>query len=124
MKKYLSVEALEAHLLERDWGARQVLGDVLPLFPTSARKQDGSVETEARVSPPEKVIRHILADELFLEKELDNASAEALGHLLEVAEWDVDKIAVLIKAALQHDGVPMRIPPQEVAEALKAKQCS
>ncbi len=60
----------------------------------------------------------------FLEKELDNASAEALGHLLEVAEWDVDKIAVLIKAALQHDGVPMRIPPQEVAEGLKAKKCS
>ena len=46
MKEYLSVEALEAHLLERDWGARRILGEVLPLFPTSARKQDGSVETE------------------------------------------------------------------------------
>jgi len=33
----------------------------------------------------------------------------------------VNEIAVLIKAALQHDGVPMWIPPQEVAEGLKAK---
>lgn len=71
MKKYLSVEALEAHLLERDWGARQVLRKALPLFPTSARKQDGSVHTESRVSPSEEVIRHVLADELAVEKELD-----------------------------------------------------
>jgi len=61
------------------------------------------------VSPPEKVIRHVLVDELAVEKELDYTPAEALGHLLEVAEWDMDEIAVLIKAALQHDGVPMRI---------------
>ncbi len=73
------------------------------------------------MSPPEKVIRHILADELAVENELDYTPAEALGHLLEVAKWDVDEITVLIKATFQHDGVPMWIPPQEITEGLKAK---
>ena len=58
---------------------------------------------------------------LLLRKNLITRLEEALGHLLEVAEWDVNEVAVLIKAALQHDGVPMLIPPQEFAEGLKAK---
>ncbi len=74
------------------------------------------------MSPPEKVIRHVPVDKLAVEKELDYTPAEALGHLLEVAERDMDEPAVLIKAALQHDGVPMRIPPHEVAEGLKARR--
>ena len=73
------------------------------------------------MSPGEEIISHILVDELSLEKELDYTPAEALGHLLRVAEWDVDEIAFLIKAALQHDRVPMRIPPQEITEGLKTK---
>lgn len=48
-----------------------------------------------------------LFDELSLEKELDNASAEALGHLLWVAEWDVTEIALLIKTSFQNDSVPV-----------------
>lgn len=36
----------------------------------------------------------------------------------------MDEIAVPIEATLQHDGVPMRIVPQKVAERLKAKQRS
>lgn len=89
--------------------------------PLSFRPAAGWIHTESRVSPPEKGIRHVLVDELAVEKELDYTPAEALGHLLEVAEWDMDEIAVLIKAALHHDGLPIRIPPQEVAEGLKAK---
>jgi len=116
---FVIVEVLEAHLLERDWRTCQVLRKALPLLRASARQQDGGVNTESRVSPPEKVIRHVLVDKLAVEKKLDYTPAEALGHLLEVAEWAMDEIALLVKAALQHDGVPMRIPPPEVAEGLE-----
>ncbi|MBA7549716.1 hypothetical protein ES705_42209 [subsurface metagenome] len=57
-------------------------------------------------------------DELSIEEELDYPPAEALGDLLEVGEGDVDETAVLIKAAFQDDGVPVRIPPQELAKGL------
>jgi hypothetical protein len=68
VEENLSVQALEAHLLERDWGTCQVLRKALPLFPASARQQDGGVDTEAGVSPGEKIIGHVLVDELSLEK--------------------------------------------------------
>ena len=64
VKENLSVEVLEAHLLERDWRTCQVLRKAFPLLRASARQQDGRVHTESRVSPPEKIIRHILVDKL------------------------------------------------------------
>ena len=68
---YTSVQALEVHLLDRDWRTCQVLSKALPLLRASARQKDGRVHTESRVAPPEKVIRHVLVDELAAEKELD-----------------------------------------------------
>ncbi len=72
------------------------------------------------MSPSEEIIRHVLADELAVEKELDYAPAEALGHLMEVAERDVDEVAVIIKTTFQHDRVPVGIPSQKFSERLKA----
>jgi len=82
VEENLSVEVLEAHLPQRDWGTCQVLRKALPLFPAFARQQDGRVETEARVSAGEKIIGHVLVDELAVEKELDYTPPKALGHLL------------------------------------------
>ena len=48
--------------------------------------------------------------------------AEITRHLLQVAERDVNEIAGFIEAALQHDGVPVGIEPQELTEGLKAEQ--
>ena len=76
------------------------------------------------MSPSEKIIRHVLVDEFVLKEEFDDTSAEALGHLREVGERDVDEIAALIEAALQNDGVPVGIEPQKFTEGLKAKKCS
>ncbi len=50
-----------------------------------------------------------LLDELSLEKELDCMPTETLGHLGEIAEWDMDEVAMLIKAAFQNDNVPVVI---------------
>jgi len=105
------VEALEAHLAQRDRRTCQVLSEALPLLRASAWKHDGCVYAESGVSPPEKVIGHVPVDELAVEKEPHYASAETLGDLLQVAEWDVNEIAGFIEAALQYDGMPVGIPP-------------
>ncbi len=47
VEENFSVETLETHLLERDWGSCQVLRKALPLFRASARQQDGCVNTYA-----------------------------------------------------------------------------
>ena len=46
----------------------------------------------------------------FSEIELYYTPAEALGHLAEVAEWDVVEITVFIKAALLEDSMEVGVP--------------
>ncbi len=69
--------------------------------------------------PGEKIIRHVLVDEFLIEKELDYTPAEAFGHLREVTEWNIDKIAVFIKAAFQEESMEVGIPPQKLTKRLE-----
>ncbi|GAH71757.1 unnamed protein product, partial [marine sediment metagenome] len=62
------------------------------------------------MSPGKKVIRHVLAYEFLFKEELYHKTSKALGHLGKIAEWDVVKIAVFIKAAFQEDSMEVCIP--------------
>ena len=53
-----------------------------------------------------------------IKEKLDDHPAKVLRHPLKITERDVYEPAVLIEAALQHDAVVMRIPPQKLAASL------
>lgn len=55
------------------------------------------------MSSGDKVIRHVLINELYVKKKFYQMPSETLSHLCGVTEWDVDKIAVLIKADVHGD---------------------
>jgi len=42
--------------------------------------------------------------------------AETTGDLLQVAEGDVNETTGFIESALQHDGMPVGVPPQKLGE--------
>ena len=54
----------------------------------------------------------------FFKKNLMITRRKYSDILPEVAEGDMHKPAVLIKATLQHDGVPVWIPPQKIPRRL------
>jgi len=70
------------------------------------------------VSPVDKLGGQSCINELLLKEKLDDQPAKVLRHPLKITERDVYEPAVLIEAALQHDAVVMRIPPQKLAAGL------
>lgn len=70
---------------------------------------------KARVLPVDEAGGDPRADEFSLQEELDDRPAEILRQPLDVAEADVDKLAPIVKPALQHEAMKVRVPPQELA---------
>jgi hypothetical protein len=77
------------------------------------------VDGEARIFPAQKRCREILADEALGQEELDKGSAEGFGELLGVVNGKEEESSVGGEASFQHQGVPVGVCPQEIAEWLK-----
>jgi len=58
------------------------------------------------------------SDELFLQEEPDDHPAKILRHPVEVPRGDMHEPAGLIKAAFQHDGVPVWMEPKKLPRRL------
>jgi hypothetical protein len=70
------------------------------------------IDGEARVLPVDEAGGQMGVDELFLQKEPNHHSAEVLRHSLDIPEGDMDKVAALIKSALQDEAMKVWIPSQ------------
>jgi len=68
--------------------------------------------------PGQEVAGKGLVQELARYQELDHTKPEDLDHRLQPGEGDIEKGASVIKAAFQHDGMEMRVPPQHIPEGL------
>jgi hypothetical protein len=76
------------------------------------------IHGKARVLPVDETGGQMGVDELFLQKEPNHRSTEILRHPLDVAEGDMDKLAPIVKPALQQEAMKVWVPSQKLAAAL------
>ena len=61
------------------------------------------------------VLGQPLVQELALEEERDDSLAQAGAHLDQISSRDVDESALSVKASLQEQAVPVRVPASELS---------
>ena len=64
-----------------------------------------------------------LGDEALVEKPLDHAPPQVLGHARQVAQGNETEAALRVEAALQDQGVEVGIPAQQIPEGLIGDHC-
>ena len=84
---------------------------------------DLMIDGEARVFPAQKRCSEILADKALGQEELDKGAAEGFGELLGVVEGQEKEASVGGEASFQHQGVPVGVWSQEIAEGLESYDC-
>jgi len=68
------------------------------------------IHTESTVSPLDHVLGQPLVQELALQEERDDPLAEAAAYLGQIVSREMDESALLVKASLQEQAVPMWVP--------------
>ena len=70
---------------------------------------------ETTVSPLQHVLGQPLVQELALQEETDDSLAEAGAPLGQIDGRDVEESALLVKASLQEQAVPVGVPASELS---------
>jgi len=112
VEQNLPLEWLEADFLERYGWPCDVLGKAL--LGGLVKDANAVVDAEAGMLPGQEVPGKVLVQEFALYQEVDNPTAEYLDHGVQPRERYVEERTFIIEAALQNDGVEMRVPPQHV----------
>ena len=64
-----------------------------------------------------------LVQQLALQEERDDPLAEAGAHFFQIDLWDVDEPALVVKASLQEQAMPVGMEPAKRSRALEDHDC-
>jgi plasmid stability protein len=76
------------------------------------------------VPPAQEGLSELLRDEAQLQEQADGALTQQLGEASGVTNGEEVELAIRVEAALEDQGMEMRIKPERVTEGLIGEDCS
>jgi hypothetical protein len=114
---------VEEQMLEGDRWANDVLCEGFASLRAAGREVDRCVDAESAVGPLEHASAQPLVQELALQEERDDPLAEAGAHSLQIDLRDVDEPALVVKASLQEQAMPVGMEPAKRSRAQEDHDC-